>query len=109
MESTKTPLNEAQKHSVSVTMVLADQALSLCERLLRQGGEQGLLDTITEERLAQRSWLWGLVALLALLGLLASLLSQQPDNSWGISGVRLMPRLPEPVVYALMGLFALGA
>jgi hypothetical protein len=49
MESTSTPLNEAQKRSVSVTMVLVDQALSLCERLLRQGGEQGLLYTIQDD------------------------------------------------------------
>jgi hypothetical protein len=62
----------------------------------------------TEKRLAQRSWLWGSVALFALLVLLTSLMSQQPDSSWGISGVRLMPRLPDPVVYMLVGLFALG-
>jgi len=49
MESTSTPLNEAQKRSVSVTMVLVDQALSLCERLLRQGGELGLLYTIQDD------------------------------------------------------------
>jgi hypothetical protein len=62
----------------------------------------------TEDELSQRSWLWGSVALIALLVLLTSLMSQQPDSSWGISGVRLMPRLPDPVVYALVGLFALG-
>jgi hypothetical protein len=49
MESTGTPLNEAQTRCVSVTMVLVDQALSLCERLLRQGGEQGLLHTIKDD------------------------------------------------------------
>jgi hypothetical protein len=49
MESIGTPLNEAQKNSVSVTMVLADQALSLCERLLRQGGEQGRMYTIEDD------------------------------------------------------------
>ena len=38
MESVSTGLNEAQKRSVSVTMVLVDQALALCERLLRPGG-----------------------------------------------------------------------
>ena len=62
----------------------------------------------TAEQIAQRSLLWGLVALLALLVLLASLMSQQPNGSAGIAGVRLMPRLPDPVVYALIGLFTLG-
>jgi hypothetical protein len=62
----------------------------------------------TAEQIAQRSLLWGSVALLALLVLLASLMSQQPNGSAGIAGVRLMPRLPDPVVYALVGLFALG-
>lgn len=49
MESASTGLNEAQKRTVSVTMVLADQALALCERLLRQGGEKGLLYTIEDD------------------------------------------------------------
>ena len=49
MESGSTGLNEAQKRSVSVTMVLVDQALALCERLLRQGGEQGLLYMIEDD------------------------------------------------------------
>ena len=62
----------------------------------------------TAEQLARRSLLWGLVALLALLVLLASLMSQQPASPEGIAGVRLMPRLPDPVVYALIGLFTLG-
>jgi Domain of unknown function (DUF4129) len=62
----------------------------------------------TEDELSQRSWLWGSVALLALLVLLTCLMSQQPDSSRGIPGMRLMPRLPEPVVYTLVGLFALG-
>jgi hypothetical protein len=35
-------LNNAQKCNVSVTMVLVDQTLNLCERLLKQGGEHGL-------------------------------------------------------------------
>ncbi len=42
-----------------------------------------------EEQIAQRSLLWGAVALLALLVLLTSLMSQQPDSSSGIKGVRL--------------------
>jgi hypothetical protein len=61
MESVSTGLNEAQKRSVSVTMVLVDQALALCERLLRQGGEQGLLymieddlSTLQKDKLLQR-------------------------------------------------------
>ena len=49
MESVSTGLNEAQKRSVSVTMVLVDQALALCERLLRQRGEQGLLYMIEDD------------------------------------------------------------
>jgi hypothetical protein len=49
MESTSTGLNEAQRRTVSVTMVLADQALALCERLLQQGGEKGLLYTIEDD------------------------------------------------------------
>jgi hypothetical protein len=61
------------------------------------------------EGLPQRAVLWGAVALLALLGLLTSLMSQQPNGAWGPSGVRLMPRLPEPVVYLLLGLFTLAA
>jgi Domain of unknown function (DUF4129) len=61
------------------------------------------------EQIARRSLLWGLGALLALLVLLASLMSQQPASPEGIAGVRLMPRLPDPVVYVLVGLFALGS
>jgi hypothetical protein len=49
MESVSTGLNEAQARSVSVTMVLVDQALALCERLLQQGGEQGLLYMIEDD------------------------------------------------------------
>jgi len=49
MESASTGLNEAQRRTVSVTMVLADQALALCERLLQQGGEKGLLYTIEDD------------------------------------------------------------
>jgi hypothetical protein len=41
--------NEAQTRTVSITMVLVDQALSLCERLLQQGGEQGLLYEIHDD------------------------------------------------------------
>jgi len=41
-------LNNAQKRTVSVTMKLVDQALNRCERLLKQGGEQGLLYTIED-------------------------------------------------------------
>lgn len=52
--------------------------------------------------------LWGTVALLALVVLLISLMSQQWDASWGEPGVRLMPRLSDPLVYALGGLFILG-
>jgi len=61
------------------------------------------------EGLPQRAVLWGSVALLALLVLLTSLMSQQPNRAWGLAGVRLMPRLPEPMVYLLVGLFALAA
>jgi hypothetical protein len=57
----------------------------------------------------QRAMLWGVVALLALVVLLTSLMSQQWDASWGEPGVRLMPRLPDPLVYALGGLFLAGS
>lgn len=40
MESLCMSFNDAQKRSVSVTMVLVDQKLNLCEGLLKQGGEQ---------------------------------------------------------------------
>jgi hypothetical protein len=73
-----------------------------------QPSEQRPATAETAEQLAQRSFLWGAVALLALLVLLASLMSQQPASPEGIAGVRLMPRLPDPVVYALIGLFTLG-
>jgi heme/copper-type cytochrome/quinol oxidase subunit 2 len=49
------------------------------------------------------------VALLALVVLLTSLMSQQWDASWGEPGVRLMPRLSDPLVYALWGLFLAGS
>jgi len=49
-----------------------------------------------------------MVALLALVVLMTSLISQQWDASWGEPGVRLMPRLSDPLVYALGGLFILG-
>jgi hypothetical protein len=49
------------------------------------------------------------VALLALVVLLTSLMSQQWDASWGEPGVRLMPRLAAPLVYALWGLLLAGA
>jgi hypothetical protein len=49
MESSCMSLNNAQKRSVSVTMVLVDQTLNLCERLLKQGGEQELLYTIEDD------------------------------------------------------------
>jgi hypothetical protein len=62
----------------------------------------------TADELSQRAWLWGSVALLALLALLTSLMSQQPDSSGGIPGVWLMLRLPDLVVYVLVGLFALA-
>jgi hypothetical protein len=42
-------LNKDQKRQVSVTMVLVDEALALCKRLLRQGAEQGLLYTIQDD------------------------------------------------------------
>src|SRR5205809_6787426 len=61
-----------------------------------------------DARRAQRAMLWGTVALLALVVLLTSLVSQQWDASWGEPGVRLMPRLSDPLVYALGGLFILG-
>jgi hypothetical protein len=41
--------------------------------------------------------------------LLTSLMSQQWDASWGEPGVRLMPRLSDPLIYALGGLFLAGA
>jgi Domain of unknown function (DUF4129) len=62
----------------------------------------------TGGRQSQRVLLWGSVALLALVVLLSSLMSQQPDVSWGGPGERLMPQLPDAVAYALLGLFALG-
>jgi uncharacterized integral membrane protein len=63
----------------------------------------------TVERMAGRSLGWGAVALLVLLVLLTMLMSQQPDSADRLAGVRLMPRLPGPVVYALLGLFVLGS
>jgi hypothetical protein len=42
-------LNEDQKRNVSVTMVLVDEALHLCQRLITQGGEAGLLYAITDD------------------------------------------------------------
>jgi hypothetical protein len=62
----------------------------------------------TAEQLARSACLWGALALLALLVLLASLMSQQAASPERIAGVRLMPRLPDPVMYALTGLFVLG-
>jgi len=35
-------------------------------------------------------------------------MSQQPDVSWGGPSERLLLQLPDPVVYALLGVFALG-
>ena len=64
---------------------------------------------VTDVRRTQRVVLWGAVALLALLVLLTSLMSQQWDASWGEHGVRLMPRLSDPLVYALGGLFIAGS
>src|SRR5712691_10727303 len=58
---------------------------------------------------AQRAVPWGTVALIALVVLLTSLMSQQWDASWGEPGVRLMPRLSDPLVYALGGLFIAGS
>jgi len=63
----------------------------------------------TDAQRTQRAILWGTVALLALVVLLTSLMSQQWDASWGEPGVRLMPRLSDPLVYALGGLFIAGA
>jgi hypothetical protein len=51
----------------------------------------------------------GVLSLVALLVLLTSLMSQQPNNAWGLSRVRLTPRLPDLVVYGPVGLFGLGA
>jgi Domain of unknown function (DUF4129) len=62
----------------------------------------------TGERQSQRVLLWGSIALLALVVLLGSLMSQQLDVSWGGPGERLMLQLPDPVVYALLGFFTLG-
>jgi uncharacterized integral membrane protein len=62
-----------------------------------------------EERGSLCALLWGAVALLMLLMLLISLMSQAPEASWRGPGARLMPHLPEPLVYALMGLLVLGA
>ena len=62
-----------------------------------------------DTRRAQRAILWGTVALLALVVLLTSLMSQQWDASWGAPGVRLMPRLSDPLMYALWGLFIAGS
>ncbi len=60
-----------------------------------------------------RQSLWALLggslALVGFLVLLTSLMSQQPDVSWGSPAARLMPRLPDRLVYALVGLFALAA
>src|SRR5439155_15735079 len=64
---------------------------------------------VTDARRTQRAVLWGTVALLALVVLLTSLMSQQWDVSWGEPGVRLMPRLSDPLVYALGGLFVAGS
>ncbi len=63
----------------------------------------------TEGRRSGRAALWGALALLALLVLLVSLMSQQPGASWGESGVRLMPQLPDALVYALVSLLILSA
>jgi hypothetical protein len=63
----------------------------------------------TDTQRTQRAVLWGTVALLALVVLLTSLMSQQWDTAWGEPGVRLMPRLSDPLVYALGGLFIAGA
>lgn len=63
----------------------------------------------TPEPQTQRAALWGVLALLALLILLTSLMSHQPDASWGGPGARLMLRLPDPLVHTLMVLLALGA
>jgi hypothetical protein len=63
----------------------------------------------TDAQRTQRAMLWGVVALLALVVLLTSLMSQQWDAAWGEPGVRLMPRLSDPLVYALGGLFIAAA
>ncbi|HXH14110.1 MAG TPA: hypothetical protein VNP04_30640 [Alphaproteobacteria bacterium] len=42
-------LNKNQQRQVSTTMVLVDESLALCKRLLRQGPEQGLLYTIQDD------------------------------------------------------------
>lgn len=52
-------LNEDQKRQVSTTMVVVDASLALCERLLRQGGAQGLLYTIQDDLSPwQKAHLW---------------------------------------------------
>lgn len=56
-----------------------------------------------------RATLWGGMALLALLVLLTSLMSQQPGASLGGPAVRLMLHVPDPLAYALLGLFAASA
>jgi hypothetical protein len=63
----------------------------------------------TDAQRTQRALLWGVVALLALVVLLASLMGQQWDTSWGEPRVRLMPLLSDPLVYALWGLLLAGA
>jgi hypothetical protein len=70
--------------------------------------EEPFSSTETAERIARRSLGWGAVALLALLVLLITLMGRPPDSADGLPGVRLMPQLPEPVVYALLGLFVIG-
>jgi hypothetical protein len=62
-----------------------------------------------DARQAQRARRWGVMALLALVVLLTSLMSQPQETSWGGPGVRLMPQLPAPLVYSLGGLFVLIA
>lgn len=69
-----------------------------------------LIAPATDTQRAQRVRLWGVVALLAFLVLLTSLMSQQQGASWGGDpGVRLMPRLSEPLVYVLGGLLIMGS
>jgi len=52
-------LNRDQKRQVSTTMVLVDESLALCKRLLRQGSKQGLLYTLQDDLSpSQKACLW---------------------------------------------------
>jgi hypothetical protein len=76
------------------------------EQLQAEPDQPDASETDDEQR-TRRTLLWGAVASLGLLILFIGLFSRQPEAGWGGTGVRLMARLPEPLVYSVSGFFVL--